>query len=190
MNHAWRLLANSLSEFLPIATFVLASEIWSFMTGLKLLIVVSLICVLFSWYVERRLPKFGLFASGTILFFGSLSLIFHNPFFIIIKDTLYNLFFGLVLLVGSVKGKTILKTFFNDFFAMSDKGWMKLSNRWMYFFFLLALGNELARNFFTDDQWVLYKFAALMVTWVFGFYQFTIARDERLPEANEWGLRV
>jgi hypothetical protein len=38
---------------------------------------------------------------------------------------------------------------------------------------------------------VLYKFAALLVTWVFGFYQFTVTRRERIPaESNVWGLRL
>ena len=188
--NSWRLIANSLAESLPIFTFLILSETSGFMSGIKGLIVVAIICMLFSWYVEKRIPKFGLFASGTIVFFGSLSLISGNPFFIIVKDTLYNLFFGVVLLVGLFNKTSLLKTFFKDFFAMTDKGWMILSRRWMFFFFLLALGNEIARHVLAPETWIIYKFIAVVVTWIFGFYQFTLARRERLPEASSWGLRL
>ncbi len=186
----WRLIANSTAEFLPILTFLILSETKGFNTGIKGLIVVAVLCIIFSWFVEKRIPKFGLFASGTIVFFGSLSLMFDSPLFIIVKDTLYNLFFALILLFGLLQGKSILKTFFNDFFAMTDKGWMELSKRWMIFFFLLTIGNEIARMLLTPEVWVIYKFIAVVFTWIFGFYQFTLARKERLPEASAWGLRL
>ena len=190
MMDSWRLIANSLAEFLPILTFLILSETKGFMMGIKGLIVVATICILFSWIVEKRIPKFGLFAAGTIVFFGSLSLIFDSAFFIIVKDTLYNLFFALVLLLGLFRNTSILKTFFSDFFAMTDKGWMILSRRWMFFFFALAIGNEIARTIFVPEVWVVYKFGAVILTWIFGFYQFTLARRERLPEASAWGLRL
>jgi intracellular septation protein len=186
----WRLVANSLAEFLPILTFLILSETKGFMTGIKGLIIVAVICIIFSWYIEKRIPKFGLFASGTIVLFGSLSLFFESSFFIILKDTLYNLFFALILLAGLLRGTSLLKTFFGDFFAMTDRGWMILSRRWMFFFFLLTIGNEIARATLTPEVWVIYKFGALIITWIFGFYQFTLARRERLPEASSWGLRL
>lgn len=190
MMDSWRLFANSAAEFLPIVTFLVISETKGFSSGIKGLILVAVLCLLFSWLVEKRVPKFGLFASGTIVLFGSLSLIFSNPLFIIIKDTLYNLFFALVLLIGLFNKTSLLKTFFNDFFAMTDKGWMILSRRWMFFFLVLAIGNEIARRLLTPEMWVIYKFAAVILTWIFGFYQFTLARKERLPEASTWGLRL
>ena len=190
MMDIWRLIANSTAEFLPILTFLILSETKGFMTGIKGLIIVAVLCILFSWFVEKRVPKFGLFASGTIVFFGSLSLIFHNSFFIIVKDTLYNLFFAIVLLIGLFNKTSLLKTFFKDFFAMSDKGWMILSRRWMFFFFLLAIGNEIARRALVPEIWVIYKLIAIVCTWIFGFYQFTLAKRERLPEASSWGLRL
>lgn len=185
-----RLIANSLAESLPILTFLILSETLGFMVGIKGLMVAALVCILFSWYAEKRIPKFGLFASGTIVFFGALSLIFNNPEFIIIKDTLYNAFFGIVLLIGLFQKKSLLKAFFNDFFIMTDKGWTTLSRRWMIFFFLLAITNEVARMLLTPQTWLIYKACAVVTTAIFGFYQFTLARKERLPEASAWGLRL
>ena len=183
-------IGNVFSEFAPIATFVFVSERYNFTTGLQALMVTALLAVALSWHIEKRVPKFGLFASGIILFFGTLSLLFHNPFFIIIKDTLYYATFSLALLVGLALGRSPFQVFFEDFFAISEHGWRVLSLRWAVFFCLLTVGNELARHFYDPEQWVLYKFYALIATWAFGFYQFRMIRRERLPEANTWGLRI
>lgn len=181
---------NVLSEFVPIATFVIVSERYGFTKGLEALMVVAFLAVMLSWYIEKRIPKFGLFASGVILFFGALSLLFDNPFFIIIKDTLYYATFSLALVVGLFIGRSPLQVFFEDYFAISERGWRRLSLRWAFYFSMLTVGNEVVRQLYTPDQWVLYKFYALLLTWVFGLYQFKMVRGERLPEANTWGLRI
>lgn len=184
------LIANLSAEFLPIASFVLASETVGFRIGLRVLIVATIITFLLSVFIERRLPKFGLFASGTILFFAALSIGFHNPFFIIIKDTLYYFGFGTALLIGLLRGKSPFKFFFNDFMALTERGWAVISYRWTIFFFLLTIGNEIARHLLHPVDWTLYKLLALVATWVFGFYQLTVTSRERLPEASPLGLRV
>lgn len=184
------LVANALAEFSPIIAFIIASEIYGFFNGISILVVVTVLAISFEWYVARRIPKFGLVAAWTILIFSGISLATHNEFFIIIKDTLYPLSFGLALLLGVLFGRYYLKVLFGDFFAMTDRGWKILTQRWIIFFFLLAIGNELVRNHLTPEVWLYYKFASMIVLWFFGFYQFTLARKERLPEANEWGLRI
>ena len=181
---------NVISEFAPIAVFVFMSERYNFTRGLEALMITAFLAVALSWYIERRIPKFGLFASGIILFFGALSLIFHTPFFIIIKDTLYYAVFSLALVAGLIIGRSPFQLFFEDYFAMSERGWRILSIRWAIFFALLTVGNEFIRHIYTPEQWISYKFYVLIVTWVFGFYQFTLLRRERLPGANAWGLRV
>lgn len=183
-------IGNAVSEFAPITTFVVLSEVEGFTVGLEALLVASLLAFFLSWFIERRVPKFGLFAATTILLFGTLSIVLNDPFYIIIKDTLYYAIFGLVLLVGLFSGHSAFKMFFGDFFAMSERGWRTLSLRWGIFFLLLAVGNEIARHLLTPDGWVLYKFIALPVMWVFGFYQFTLICRERLPDTNKWGLRM
>jgi hypothetical protein len=52
------------------------------------------------------------------------------------------------------------------------------------------VSNEIARRALVPELWIYYKLAAVVATNVFGFYQFVLTRRERLPEANEWGLRV
>jgi intracellular septation protein len=182
--------ASILSEFLPIATFVVVSECYDFEKGVWALMCMTIFALILSWYTEKRIPKFGLFAAAIILFFGALSIMFDNAFFIIIKDTLYYGIFGLALLVGLVIGRSPFQVFFEDFFAITERGWRTLSLRWAIFFLLLATSNEVVRHLYDPLVWVQYKLGILFVTWVFGFYQFTLMRRERLPIANPWGLRI
>ena len=185
-----QIIGNALSEFAPIGTFLVVTEWKGFDEGLEMLILVSLITLFLSWIIERRIPKFGIFAASIIIAFGTLSIVLDDPFYIIIKDTLYYAAFSLALLIGILLGRSPFKTFFGDFFAMSEDGWKTLSLRWALFFLLLTAGNELARHFLTADGWVRYKLIALLGMWAFGLYQFTLIRRERLPEASKWGFRV
>jgi intracellular septation protein len=184
------LIGNAFGEFAPILTFVIVAETHSFHIGLIWLVFVAALSLVLSWIIERRIPKFGLVASGTILLFGMMSIVSGDEFYIIIKDTLYASSFGLALLGGLIFKRSYLQVLFGEFFAITEKGWFILTVRWTVFFFLLAASNELARRFLSPELWIYYKLAAVVVTNVFGFYQFTLTRRERLPEANEWGLRV
>ncbi len=186
----YELVVNGLSEFAPIATFVVAAELSGFMQAVALLVLVSVLVMILEWNVSRRIPKFGLLASGIIFIFASLSLITGSEFFIILKDTLYAFSFAVVILIGLYFDQLYLKMLFGDFFAMTDRGWRILSIRWVFWFMLLGLSNEIARAVLIPESWVYYKLIAVFCTWVFGFYQFTLSRRERSPEANEWGLRV
>jgi len=184
------LIGNAIGEFAPILTFVIIAETHGFHTGLIWLVIVAMLSLVFSWVIERRVPKFGLVASGTILLFGMMSIVTNNEFYIIIKDTLYASSFGLALLGGLIFKRSYLQALFGDFFAISDRGWFILTIRWTIFFLLLAVSNEIARRALVPELWIYYKLAAVVATNVFGFSQFILTRRERLPEANEWGLRV
>lgn len=184
------LIGNALGEFAPIVTFVVVAETHGFHTGLIWMVVIAVLSFALSWGIEKRVPKFGLVASGTILLFGVMSIVTGDEFYIIIKDTLYASSFGLALLGGLVFNRSYLQVLFGDFFAMTERGWFILTVRWTVFFLLLAASNEIARRFLSPELWIYYKLAAVVVTNIFGFYQFTLTRRERLPEANEWGLRM
>ena len=179
-----------LTELVPVALFVILSETVSFAVGIWSLMVTSALALGVSVYIEKRVPHFGLFAAGTIFLFGGLSTFFHNPFFIIIKDTIYYFSFAFAIAGGLLQKKYLLRFFFGDFFAMTDKGWKILSMRWLIFFLLLGAGNEVSRMMFTPADWALYKLFAVTATWIFGFYQLTLTKKERLPDASPWGLSM
>ena len=72
------------------------------------LIVATLIAVLISYVVERKIPYLPLIGGIIISVFGGLTLYFNNPVFLYVKPTIINIIFALILFVG--------KTFFNKNF--------------------------------------------------------------------------
>ena len=130
-------------------------------------------------------------AGLSVIGFGALTILLDNPFFLIIKDTVYNGGFALALAIGLyVFKEPILKDLFSALFCMTERGWIILSRRWMIMFILLTLGNEVARRVFDPHMWVFYKMCATMVTIVFGLYQLRLSRRERLPHSNKWGMNI
>ena len=95
-----RLFVNMLCEFVPIALFVIQSELSGFVSAVCTLIITTVIATIVSWVTERHIPKFGIVAAGTIVFFGVLTIIFQNPFLLLSKIRCTTL--GLPLLSSSV----------------------------------------------------------------------------------------
>ncbi len=184
-----QLLTSIVADFAPIVTFVVVTELSGFMMALLWLVGVALLSLIVEWAISKRLPKFGLVATVTILLFGVMSIVTNNEFYIIIKDTLYALSFAIALLLGLLFKRSYLEVLFGDYFAITQRGWFILTARWIVFFLFLAFTNEIARAVLEPSVWIYYKFVAVVMTWIFGFYQLTLTKRERLAQANAWGLR-
>lgn len=176
-------------EFGPICVFFLTSEWIGFLPSTKLFVLLTAIALLVAYVRERRIALFPLIAGLSVIGFGLLTVLTDNPLYLILKDTIYNGAFALALALGLYMFDTpILKHLFSSLFLMTDRGWRILSQRWMIAFVLLAVSNEIAWRIFTPDEWIIYKMVATFITIVFGLYQLTLSRRERLPESNRWGM--
>lgn len=185
-----KLFINLFIEFGPIVGFLIASESTTFIKATALFVALTIIALILGFTERKSLAWFPLIVAIIIIAFGLLTIIFDNPFFMIIKDTLYNGIFALVLFGGLYYGKLFLKILFGGMFAMTDYGWRVLTMRWAMMFTLLAVTNEIARFYFDEYGWVNYKFVATLVTMAFSLYQFRLSKKERLPEATQWGMRI
>ena len=107
------------------------------------LIVATIIAVLVVWILEKKIPMVPLISGVLITLFGGLTIYFDNPVFIYMKPTIINISFALALFFGKYfTHEPILKKILGKSLPLSDEGWKILNNRWMYFFFCLALLNE------------------------------------------------
>lgn len=177
-------------EFGPITLFFIVTEGKGFFAGTLALIVSTILSIIVSYARDRRLPLFSIISSAFVLIFGSLTLFFMNPRWLVLEYTIYNSIAGAALLGGLLFGKAYLKPLFETMFALTERGWRTLSFRWGLFFLAAALGNELVWNLYGEHAWVIFRFSAAIAMSVFGFSQYFLARKERLPEASAWGLRV
>ena len=185
-----RLILNLAIEFGPIVAFIVATEITSFIKATIIFVILTALSLAIGFIERRCIAWFPLIVGISVIGFGLLTIMFKDPFFIIIKDTLYNGIFSLVLLTGLVYKKPLLKPLFKNIFSMSDRGWSILTMRWAIMLGCLAFTNEVARIYLIADQWVIYKAVATVATIIFSVYQFRLARKERLPDASTWGMRV
>jgi intracellular septation protein len=181
-------------EFGPIAAFFLAlhflgSTDSGFITSTTIFTLLTVVALCASYYYERRIALFPLIAGLSVIFFGVATLFFNNPLFFIIKDTIYNGFFAIFLLVGVIMKKPMLKTLFVALFDMNDRGWYILSVRWGFFFLFLTITNEIAWRYYSQDIWVEYKFWSTIATIIFGFYQIKLSKKYRNSTATAWGMR-
>lgn len=191
MKHWKKIVLSWGTEFGPIIAFFITSELWGLIIGSAVFVVTTTLALLVACIREKRLALFPLLAGISVIIFGVATVVFENPFFIIIKDTFYNGVFAIMLFAGLVfLKKSFLKNLFSSLFKMSDRGWRILTIRWCVMFTLLTISNEIVWRYCDADTWLTYKMWATLTTIIFGFYQITLARRERLPEANKWGMNV
>jgi len=185
-----KILLNLSVEFGPIIVFLITSELLPFITAVSIFVGLTAVSLIVSYAERREVAWFPLIVGTSVIGFGALTIVLDNPFFIIFKDTLYNGIFAIVLCIGLLYNKSLLKPLFQGLFAMTERGWRILTIRWTILFVILTIANEVARMGLTPKQWVIYKGIATLITITFSLSQFGLSRKERLPEASPWGMRI
>ena len=93
-----------------------------------------------------------------ILFFGGLTIYFHDQRFIQLKPTIIYSFFALMLFAGLMRGKALLKYLLQAAYdGLTEEGWRKLSRNWAFFFVGMAIANEVMRRSMSFDSWLAIK---------------------------------
>lgn len=177
-------------EFGPIIVFLIVSRFYEFNTSVLIFVVATLVALIANLIKNKRIAWFPIIVALSIILSGLLTYFLDNPFYIIFKDTLYNAVFGIALFIGIYNKKSLLKPMFESLFAMTDEGWLILAFRWACTFIVLAVLNEVARFILSPEQWITYKSIATLMTTAFSLYQFTLAKQYRLPDASPWGIRI
>ena len=149
-------------------------------------IVATMIALAVHFALLRRLPIMPLVSGVVVVVFGGLTLALQDKTFIMMKPTIVNTLFGLVLLGGLAFNKSLLSVVLDSMFALTDEGWRKLTFRWGLFFLALAVLNEVVWRTQTEDFWVNFKvFGIMPLTIAFALAQTPLLlRYERKDEAG------
>ena len=142
------------------------------------LIVATIVAVAVIYFVEKKIPYIPLIGGVIISLFGGLTLYFNNPVFIYMKPTIINILFGLTLFFGKYFTKEpILKLILGKSLPLNDEGWSILNFRWIWFFFALAILNELIWRTQTEEFWVNFKvWGMLPITFIFTAFQIPLIK--------------
>ena len=148
------------------------------------LIVATIIAVLFVWILEKKIPMVPLLSVILITLFVGLTIYVDNPIFIYMKPTIINILFALALLFGKYfTNDPILKKLLGKSIPIHDDGWKILNNRWMYFFFSLAILNEIVWRTQSEEFWVNFKvWGMLPITFIFTAFQIGLINKYKLNE--------
>ncbi len=181
----FKTILNVLIEFGPLIMFFVAFEIFKFMTAVAILIATVVVALIASIIVQRRIAWFPILSCGSVMLFGGLTLFLHNPNWIIFKDTLYFGLFGVAIIIELIRGKLMLKKLFGNVFHVDDRVWKISCIVWGVFLILLAASNEIARIFFTPEQWVTYKIIVLVIMFGMAIINIILGSHGRLP-GSDW----
>ncbi len=175
---------NILIDYGPVLVFFLVyrhfsparhdnavGEVLAVIKGTVSFVVAAVIALAVShWKLGRISPMLWL-STALIIFFGGMTVLLHDAFWIQIKPTAIYLIFGISLLIGVWRGHALLKYLLEAAFeGLEEAGWMKLSRNWGYFFLVLAAMNEGFRHWLSFGGWLqskLYVFLPLSFLFTF-----------------------
>jgi intracellular septation protein len=155
------------------AAYAKAGIYWA--TGV--LMAATVIALIVSRTMLGKFSPTPVITAALVVVFGGLTFWLEDPRFIMMKPTIINLFFATALIVGLYLGRPLLKMIMGEAVQLTDEGWKKLTLRWIFFFFALAIANEVVWRNFSEATWVSFKaWGILPLTLVFAFAQIGLIR--------------
>jgi intracellular septation protein len=149
-------------EYGPIAAFFIVYYMADLISATIAIMIATVVALVLSYAVERRIPMMPLITAGIVGVFGGLTIWLQDETFIKMKPTIIQAIFGTVLIIGLLMKRLFLKKLMGSAWQMTDEGWKILSLRFALFFFASAVLNEIVWRTQSTDFWVNFKVFGLM----------------------------
>ena len=167
----------------PLAVFFIFYSRSDLKSAIIPFMIATIIAVLFSYIMEKKIPVMPTVGALIILIFGGLTIYFDNEVFFKMKPTIINLLFALILYGGVIVKKPLLKFLLRAAIKLEDEGWKILTQRWISFFIALAILNEIIWRTQSTDIWVNFKvFGILPITFIFTITQFPLIKKYQIED--------
>jgi len=167
----------------PLAVFFIFYSRGDLKTAILPFMIATIIAVLFSYILEKKIPIMPTVGAAIILIFGGLTIYFDNETFFKMKPTIINLLFAGILYGGIILNKSLLRYLLGAALKLQDEGWDILTKRWIGFFIALAILNEIIWRTQTTDMWVNFKvFGILPITFIFTLTQFSTIKKYQIED--------
>jgi len=144
-------------EILPLAGFFVGFHYFGLVIAAIASVVLAALVLAAVWVQHKYVAPFPLFS---VLLSAGLTLAavwFDTAVFIKIQPTIFNGLFAAVLLGGLLAKRAMMQVFFDKQFHLTPPTWRLLSQRWGWFFLVLAIANEVVWRSASDAHWVSYK---------------------------------
>ena len=168
----------------PLAVFFIYYKIsGDLIDAILPLMLATIISVVISYILEKRIPIMPTLGAGIVVIFGGLTIIFDNKIFIFMKPTIINIIFAAILYGGIILKKPLLRYLLGSALKLEDEGWAILTQRWIAFFIALAVLNEIVWRTMSEDFWVSFKvFGILPITFIFTMTQFPLIKKYQVED--------
>ncbi len=154
--------------------------------AIALFVGATVIALAIHFVLLRRVPIMPLISGVIVLVFGGLALALRDKTFFLIKPTIVNTLFGVILLGGLLFRKPLLSVVLDSVFTLTEEGWRRLTLRWGLFFLALAVLNEIVWRTQDYEFWVKFKvFGIMPITVLFALAQTPLLMryEQKKPEA-------
>ena len=167
----------------PLAVFFIFYTRSDLQAAILPFMIATVIAVLFSYIIEKKIPMMPTAGAVIILIFGGLTIYFDNETFFKMKPTIINILFAAILYGGVILNKSLLRYLLGAALKLQDEGWDILTKRWIGFFIALAILNEIIWRTQTTDIWVNFKvFGILPITFLFTLTQFSTIKKYQIED--------
>ena len=167
----------------PLAVFFIFYTRSGLQASILPFMLATVIAVLFSYILEKKIPIMPTVGAGIVLLFGGLTIYFDNDVFFKMKPTIINVLFAVILYGGILINKPLLKYLLGAALKLEEEGWKILTQRWIGFFFALAILNEIVWRTQSTDVWVNFKvFGILPITFIFTMTQFPLIKKYQIED--------
>tara|TARA_B100000700_G_scaffold66786_1_gene73668 strand:- start:739 stop:1278 length:540 start_codon:yes stop_codon:yes gene_type:complete len=176
-------LSKILIDIGPLAVFFIFYTRGDLKSSILPFMIATIIAVLFSYIMEKKIPIMPTVGAGIILIFGGLTIYFDNEVFFKMKPTIINILFAVILYGGVIIKKPLLKYLLGAAIKLEEEGWSILTKRWISFFIALAILNEIIWRTQSTDIWVNFKvFGILPITFIFTLSQFPLIKKYQIED--------
>ena len=168
----------------PLAVFFIYYKVsGDLIDAILPLMLATIISVVISYILEKRIPIMPTLGAGIVIIFGGLTIIFDNKIFIFMKPTIINIIFAAILYGGIILKKPLLKYLLGSALKLEEEGWSILTQRWAAFFIALAVLNEIVWRTMSEEFWVSFKvFGILPITFIFTMTQFPLIKKYQVED--------
>ena len=167
----------------PLAVFFIFYSRSGLQASILPFMIATVIAVLFSYVLEKKIPIMPTVGAVIIIIFGGLTIYFDNEVFFKMKPTIINLLFAAILFGGNILNMSLLKLLLGAALKLEDVGWKILTQRWIAFFIALAILNEIIWRTQSTDIWVNFKvFGILPITFIFTMTQFPLIKKYQIED--------
>ncbi len=168
----------------PLAVFFIYYKVsGDLIDAILPLMLATIISVVISYILEKRIPIMPTLGAGIVVIFGGLTIIFDNKIFIFMKPTIINIIFAAILYGGIILKKPLLKYLLGSALKLEEEGWTILTQRWTAFFIALAVLNEIVWRTMSEEFWVSFKvFGILPITFIFTMTQFPLIKKYQVED--------